>query len=131
MKKLLGLLASLLLIASPAFAIGEYGAIYVGTGPSNPPAWSAQSNALSTPTVGTCGTSPSVSGNDLRGTITTGTGAPSACTLTFGTPLLVAPTCSIDGWGAAIPSITSVSTTAIVIGGTLGTSVKVSYICIQ
>lgn len=39
----------------------------------------------STPSVGTCGTSPSVSGNDTAGTVTVGTGVVTACTLTFST----------------------------------------------
>jgi hypothetical protein len=35
------------------------------------------------PTVSTCGTSPSVSGNDTAGTVTVGSGVVTACTLTF------------------------------------------------
>jgi hypothetical protein len=36
-----------------------------------------------TPTVSTCGTSPSISGNDTAGTITVGAGVVTACTITF------------------------------------------------
>lgn len=36
-------------------------------------------------TVATCGTSPTITGNDDSGTITMGTGATVACTITFGT----------------------------------------------
>ncbi len=36
-----------------------------------------------TPTVSTCGTSPSISGNDTAGTVTVGSGVVTACTITF------------------------------------------------
>lgn len=35
------------------------------------------------PVLSSCGTSPSISGNNSGGTITTGTGSPTGCTLTF------------------------------------------------
>lgn len=35
------------------------------------------------PVLSSCGTSPSISGNNRGGTITTGTGSPTGCTLTF------------------------------------------------
>lgn len=39
-----------------------------------------------TPTVSSCGTDPSISGNDTSGTITVGTGVVTACTMTFAAP---------------------------------------------
>lgn len=39
----------------------------------------------SAPTVSSCGTSPSISGNDTAGTVTVGTGVVVACTITFST----------------------------------------------
>ena len=42
-------------------------------------------NTTQNPTIGSCGTgSPSVSGDDSGGIITTGTGAPTACSIVFG-----------------------------------------------
>lgn len=52
------------------------------------------------PSLGsTCGTSPSVTGNDYAGKITTGTAAPTSCTLTFANTYGTAPSCIIDGSG--------------------------------
>lgn len=45
----------------------------------------------SAPTVSTCGTGPSISGNDTTGTITVGTGVVVACTITFSTPRANSP----------------------------------------
>lgn len=39
-----------------------------------------------TPAVSSCGTSPSISGNDTSGTVTTGTGVVTSCTITFAIP---------------------------------------------
>lgn len=127
---LLVALLALAPVCADALTGQTYGAVTRGSGLNYPPAGSDQVLG-GTPTLTSCGTSPSVVGDDFHGTITTGTGSPAACTLNFTTTLPGTPVCSIDGWGASVPSITSASATAVVIGGTLGSSVKISYICIQ
>lgn len=84
-----------------------------------------------TPTIATCGTSPSVAGTDGSGVITTGSGTVTACTLNFSTTLPVAPACNLTLSSTTItPAITSISTTALVIGLSLTlTSGKIYYQC--
>lgn len=129
LTKLLLLVA--IFCAPSAFAIGEYGSFYVGQGPSLPPAWSPA--VAGPPTLSSCGTSPSLSSgaNDIRGVITAGTGSPTACTLTFKNTFPVAPVCSIDGGTGVTPTITSVSNTTLVMGGTIGSSGVIYYICME
>lgn len=83
-----------------------------------------------TPTVSSCGTSPSVSGNDEDGLITTGTGTPAACTLTFAVPFNSVPYCTA-AWASNLASMTyTVSTTGIAITQTATNSTKITYSCI-
>lgn len=84
-----------------------------------------------TPTVATCGTSPSVAGTDGAGVITTGSGTVTACTLNFSATLGAAPSCILATSATTItPAITSVSTSALVIGLSLTlTSGKIYYHC--
>ena len=49
------------------------------------------------PTASNCGTSPSVTGNDEAGNITTGTASPKSCTLTFANTYGTAPSCVVGG----------------------------------
>lgn len=56
---------------APVFTIDGAGNIITGGG---------------TPTVSSCGVTPSISGNDTTGTVTVGTGVVTACTITFSTP---------------------------------------------
>lgn len=58
------------------FTIGPGGHIITGGG---------------TPTVSSCGTSPSISGNDTAGTVTVGSGVVTACTITFARTRLNTP----------------------------------------
>ena len=83
----------------------------------------------SAPTISTCGTTPSVVGNDNAFTITTGTGAPTACTATFASAWTNAPVCNVN-LSAGTATITSVSTSAITFGFSAGlTSGKVYVGC--
>ena len=67
--------------------------------------------------VGTCGASPSIAGNDNIGTVTIGTGVVTACTVTFANAYTNTPVCVIvPGSTANITGLTSVSTTAFVAG---------------
>jgi hypothetical protein len=86
-----------------------------------------------TPTVATCGTSPSVAGTDGAGVITTGSGTVTACTLNFSATLGAAPSCIVTTNSATItPAITSVSTSALVLALSLTlTSGKIYYHCMM
>jgi hypothetical protein len=108
--------------ASEQFRIRSTGKIKVGGG--------------STPTIGTCGTTPSITGNDTRGVVTFGTGSPTACTITFSAAFGSAPYCTITAYGGDSAKrywITSTSTTTLVIGieATATASQKFHYICIE
>ncbi len=69
-----------------------------------------------TPSLSTCGTSPSVTGTDTAGIITFGGGSPTACTLTFATSFGTAPSCVISDDSTTIGSdITSKSATSFTV----------------
>jgi len=87
------------------------------------------------PTVGTCGTSPSITGTDTRGQVTFGTGAPTACTISFATAYTTTPYCMAMAYGSDTGGsywIQSTSTTTLVINVSTGlSSQKFNYFCIQ
>lgn len=86
----------------------------------------------SAPSLSSCGTSPSIAGNDKSGRITTGTGTPTSCTLTFNSAWDTnAPNCvvgarsGVDVWISSAPS-----TTAFTVTLETGTdSATIDYIC--
>jgi hypothetical protein len=85
------------------------------------------------PTVGTCGTSPSVTSTstDNAGTINVGSGVVTACTLTFATTWAATPSCVIsDNSTTSTGDISSVSTTAFTasFSASLGSG-KIYYHC--
>jgi len=85
----------------------------------------------SAPTVGTCGTSPSVNGTDTYGQITTGSTATTSCTLTFNTVFANAPFCSVSPVGGANSGLFVIpSTTTMIIQYTSVTNWKFNYICL-
>lgn len=85
------------------------------------------------PSISSCGGgSPSVSGTDVAGTITVGSGVTTACTLTFATPYSAAPVCIVsDNSTAVTGDISSISATAVTFGfsASLGGG-QVYYTCI-
>lgn len=82
-----------------------------------------------TPSVTSCGTSPSIVGNDQFGKITVGSGVIGTCTMTFSVPWPNAPTCQIlSGTVIASPTGTT-TTTAFTFTGTSLTSDVVMYMC--
>lgn len=85
-----------------------------------------------TPAVSTCGTGAALAtgSSDTAGKITVGTTAANACTLTFGTAYTTAPFCVVQNatTGAGAFSAT-VTTTTIVLGGTLADSSVIFYHC--
>jgi hypothetical protein len=56
-------------------------------------------NSGATAAIGTCGTSPVLTGNDTRGVITLGTGSPTARTVTFSGAYTTAPYCVVTANG--------------------------------
>lgn len=82
-------------------------------------------------TVGTCGTSPAILGSDQGGRVTSGTGNPTACTITFGTAWANIPACTIGPTDtAATISSATISTTAIVASFSAAMNSGIfSYIC--
>jgi hypothetical protein len=66
------------------------------------------------PALSSCGTTPSIVGSDSGGTVTAGTGSPTACTLTFAKAYRNTPYCNVNtGANTASSSVTSISTTAV------------------
>ena len=87
-----------------------------------------------TPSVSSCGSSPSVAGDDTAGIITTGTGAPTACTLTFAVAYTYAPVCTpnTSSTSSNASMASAPSTTAVTINLSSGlTSGKIYYYCIE
>jgi hypothetical protein len=71
----------------------------------------------SAPALSSCGTSPTITGNDKAGTVTLGTGSPTACTLTFNAAWSTnAPICVVSTNTASRSyRVSSSSTTAITV----------------
>lgn len=81
-----------------------------------------------TPALSSCGTSPSITGNDLAGTFTTGSAA-TTCTLTFATAYPAAPYCFVVPQGNLnFPTYTT-STTALTITVDVA-STAYNYLCV-
>jgi hypothetical protein len=88
--------------------------------------------AGSAPALTSCGTSPAISGSDLAGTVTMGTGAPTGCVITFAVAYSSAPHCVVT-WRATPLATQSyaVSTTAITLTQVATSSNVVDYVCMQ
>lgn len=127
MKRLIALLLTAVLLVPFGAAMAQVTSVqpdvfgrFVAAGPA--------------PTLATCGTSSTVSGNDTAGKITIGTGTPSACTITFSRAFAVAPSCyAVDETTAAKNAVTAASTTTAVVltfaAATVNSDV-IAYICI-
>lgn len=88
------------------------------------------STRTASPALTSCGTSPSIVGNDTVGKVTTGSAA-TTCTLTFSAAYNVAPACILSAQGASpvIPTYTT-STTAITVTVDVASTVY-NYICLS
>lgn len=88
----------------------------------------------SAPTVSSCGTSPSITGTDTAGTVTMGTAAPTACTLTFAVAFTNSPICVANVSAASVPMAiapTTISTSAVTFtAAAAATSGNLTYHCI-
>jgi hypothetical protein len=84
------------------------------------------------PTLGGCGTSPSLdaTATDGSGTVTEGTTA-TGCTLTFAVAYATAPHCIISSPSGSAFTSYSTSTTALTIVNASASGNKYSYVCVQ
>lgn len=91
-------------------------------------------NSGSSATVGTCGTSPTITGNDTRGTVTIGTGAVTSCIITFNSAFSTAPYC-VTTWNGSSSTIgfgvTSTTTALTVNFSASAPGLKFNYYCSQ
>lgn len=99
------------------FSVGNAGQILTGSG-----------GAAST-TATTCGTAPSILGNDTSGTVSVGSGVVTACTVTFGTPKATVPHAQVTAQNATFGYVTAISTSSatFTFSGSI-TSAKFSYL---
>jgi hypothetical protein len=83
------------------------------------------------PALSSCGGSPTISGTDLAGTVTTGTAA-AACTITFVAAYASAPRCVVTARAGANQASTTytTSTSALTLSAAAATAVY-DYVCIQ
>ncbi len=82
------------------------------------------------PAVSSCGTTPAISGSDLAGMVTTGTGTPTSCTITFNAAYAAEPYCMVHGKTQSQVTAYTVSSSAIVVTTTATDNVPIEYICI-
>lgn len=81
------------------------------------------------PTVGgSCGTSPSIAGKDSFIKVTTGTGSPTSCQVTFGTAFSNAPVCVANAQTTTTPLNISTTTTTVTVSSTALTAGEVLHI---
>lgn len=85
------------------------------------------------PTMGTCGTSPSVIGSNLAGTITVGSGVVTSCILNFASPVYInIPSCVLTiNTSAVTGGITTLTTSSVTFSfaASLGGG-TIYYICL-
>ena len=82
-----------------------------------------------TPSLSSCGTSPTISGTDIAGVVTMGTGTPTGCTITFATAYTNAPYCLVT-WQTNIASMQyTISASTITLVQTATSSNKINYMC--
>lgn len=81
------------------------------------------------PALTTCGTTPSIIGNDTVGKLTTGSAA-TTCTVTFTAAYNVAPACVVSAQGTATQPTFTTSTTALTMSVDIASTVY-NYICMS
>lgn len=82
-----------------------------------------------TPSVaGSCGTSPSITGKDSFLKITTGTVAPTSCTVTFSVAFATAPVCTANAQTTTTPLNIATTTTTVIVSSAALTAGEVLYV---
>lgn len=84
------------------------------------------------PTVGgSCGSSPAIAGKDSALKVTTGTGSPTSCTVTFGTAWATAPVCNANAATTTTAlNVTTTTTTVVVSAVALTASEVLHVVCV-
>lgn len=90
----------------------------------------ASTHGTSAPVLSACGTTPTISGTDIAGTVTMGTGSPTGCVITFATAYVTAPNCSVDSQSQLASFAYTVTNAAITTVQTGTSSNKVTYFCL-
>jgi hypothetical protein len=98
------------------------------THPSVRTAKVATKSSCTAPTL-TCGTTPSITGCDLAGTVTVGTGSPASCIITFANAFTNIPTCVVSAQNGTAKSY-STATGNVTITSPVS-STKYDYICMD
>ena len=80
--------------------------------------------------AGSCGSGPTIVGTDVAGKVTTGTGSPTSCTVTFATTWTNAPACMVTNETTANLARAVSTTTTVVLSGTFVAGDVLSYICL-
>ena len=84
----------------------------------------------SPPVLSSCGTSPTILGDDKDGQVTMGTGSPTGCTITFASAYTAVPMCVVTWQATPLASQSyTVANTAITLAQTATSSNKVNYHC--
>ena len=87
--------------------------------------------ATPAPALTSCGTSPTIVGNDHAGVVTMGTGSPTGCVITFNVAYASAPICIVSWQAQALASQSyTVSASAITLTQTGTSSNTARYICL-
>jgi len=87
---------------------------------------------VAAPALTSCGTSPAITGTDLAGTVTMGTGTPTGCVITFNVPKTTAPHCLVVWIATPLASQSyATSATAITLTQTATSSNVVKYFCVD
>jgi hypothetical protein len=112
--------AAVALIASAGLSFAIYQSTIDGIG----------LGATTAPALTSCGTSPTISGNDMAGTVTMGTGSPTGCVITFNGAKSAAPHCVVVWIATPLASQSyATSATAITLTQTGTSSNVVKYVC--
>jgi hypothetical protein len=86
-------------------------------------------SGLTAPVLTSCGTSPTIFGDDRAGTVTMGTGSPAGCTIAFANAYVAQPYCTLS-WQANLASMGyTVSPSAITVTQTPTSSNVINYRC--
>ncbi len=112
----------MLIVKSNNFSVAQNGDIAGRT---------ATLTGAGTPTLSTCGTSPTVSGTNSAFTVTVGSGHVGNCTATFSSAFTITPTCQV-GWqsGQALTSTWTSSTSNLIFNQNAMGGKKADIICI-
>lgn len=138
MKFLHGLCALVLIASGIALAQNITRSVQLSQDPSGPIGFDTTNNTYlprkllfpsvaQTPVLSTCGTSPSIVGNDVVGKVTTGSAA-TTCTITFSQAYIVAPACFLQTQGSATQPTYTTSITAITVTVDIASTVY-NYFC--